>query len=192
LDIERDTRASLCNALCDSFDVFQELKVTAFSSSFRVDVVAIPKDHPFSDFAIGFEVKAPSSALNFQNWAKVYKQAADYVGTVTETERIPQRKLVAIFVYPSPPYFPFSTALDERQEGEEIWFRKDQLLQYAGVIHLAQHFRVGHARWATLGKQRVFELAMGPNPIWNQRQGWFKNGQELLFSMRSGSQMKPV
>ena len=190
MDVEAKKRAEVHEALEPWFDVWEEVRVETPLGKLRVDVVAIPRETSDLREAIGFEVKSPVSELNFQDWAKVFKQAADYVGSITIDKRLPDVKISSVFVYPSPPYVPYPPPAHMSEDYSGGWFRQEQLLQYAGVIHLAQHFRVGHARWSSSRADSVFQLAMGPNPIWNQQHGWFKSGKDLLASRRVGSKVK--
>ena len=190
MDLEARKRAEVRAALEPWFNVWEEVQVETHQGKLRVDVVAIPKSPDGPKSAIGFEVKSPNTAMNFQNWAKVFKQAADYVGSRTIDKRLPDVKISSVFVFPSPPYVSYLSPPSIGQEYTGDWFRQDQLLQYAGVIHLAQHFRVGHASWSSSGVRSVFQLSMGPNGVWNQRLGWFKTGKDLVGSSRVGSKVK--
>lgn len=192
MDIEFQNRTRIRNAIEEHFDVWEEVSVTTAWGKLRMDIVAIPKSSSDVNCPIGFEVKAPTSALNFNKWAQKFKQAADYVGATVSDARLPQGEVRAVFVFPSPPYIPYSEAADAHHgsEGEEIWFRSDQLLQYAGVLSLAEQFRVGYGRFETQPSGSGLCLSMGANPIWFQKLGWTKSGRDLINSKRVGSQVR--
>jgi len=190
MDIEADKRREVIGAINHFFDVWEEVSLSGADGNLRLDVVAVPRDRSIIDAAIGFEVKSPSRAPNFQNWAKAFKQAADYVDARIVDDRVPHKILTGVFVYPSPPYVPYVSPTPIMYPGAGVWFRNEQLLQYAGVIHLAQHFRVGHARWQKQRQEEAFQLSMGPNPVWNSKYGWARDGKNLLGSIRVGSTTK--
>lgn len=192
MDIESKNRKVIRTALESAFEIWEEVWIASPQGRLRVDLVAVWKGGLLQGAAIGFEVKAPNNAMNFQNWAKVFKQAADYVNAKTIDKRLPEVSLSAVFVYPSPPYVPNHMHSGLEQPKNEGWYRNEQLLQYAGVIHLAQHFRVGSAGIRAMGEDQLFVLSMGPNPVWDQSFGWHKTGIDLINSKRIGSQVKSV
>lgn len=189
MDSEAPIRNEVRDALKESFEIWEEVWVDTPSGKIRPDLICVPRDPEYRDLVFGFEVKNPTHALNFQDWAKVFKQASDYVGAELKDPRVPSGTVRGMFVFPSPPYVPFVESVAHATAGEN-WYRNEQLLQYAGVIHLAQHFRVGHAHWHKSANGQEFRIAMGPNPIWAQNLGWHKNGKDLLNSWRLGSQVK--
>ena len=184
-DVEASNRSLIRSALQGHFDTWEEVPVRTVLGQVRIDVLARRNGGEFEGVLLAFEVKSGDKALNFQNWAKAFKQAADYVNGLVELPDLPERSVAAAFVFPSPPYVPFPSPVCPVDEMP--WFRREQLAQYAGVIHLAEHFRVG---WAEHSQDMGISLKMGPNPIWDARHDWWKSGRDLILSRRVGSQVK--
>ena len=183
MDIEAPNRSLICSALEGHFDTWEEVPVVTASGKLRIDVVARCNNGDFEGKVLAFEVKSGLNALNFQKWAQVFKQAADYVNGQVELPTFGSTAVTAAFVFPSPPYVPFQLPICPTTD--KPWFRTEQLAQYAGVIHLAQQFRVG---WASHDETFGLALHMGPNPVWDKRYGWLKSGRDLITSRRIGSQ----
>ena len=121
MDIEADKRREVIGAINHFFDVWEEVSLSGADGNLRIDLVAVPRDRSKIDAAIGFEVKSPSRAPNFQNWAKAFKQAADYVGARIVDDRVPQKILTGVFVYPSPPYIPCASPMPIMFNAARFW-----------------------------------------------------------------------
>ena len=186
MDIEAPLRRQIVQSLDTEFYVLEEVGVSNRDGDLRADLVAIPKDDYLDGAAIAFEVKAKTEAMNFQNWSKVFKQAADYVNSIVVDARLPRVRIAASFVFPSPPYVPHPALAGNTGVTVDPWYRSDQLLQYAGMHHLAMQFRVGRAEV----HKTTMTLSMGPQVLWVQGRGWFPKARDLLFSSRIGSRVQ--
>ena len=183
MDIEAANRRLICSALDGHFDTWEEVPVATGFGKLRIDVVARCRTGDTEGKVLAFEVKSGLQALNYAKWAKAFKQAADYVNGQVELPTFGLTPVTVVFVFPSPPYVTCpSPAFPVTQK---LWFRMEELAHYAGVIHLAEYFRVG---WAKHSTAFGLSLHMGPNPVWDKRHGWHKSGRDLLFSRRKGSQ----
>lgn len=186
MDVERDRRRELIDALSSHFDCFEEVKLrhATFSRHFvKADVVAVPFDERLSRFAIAFEVKEPDQTWHYAKWSQAARQAYDYVFASIEenstASKYAGRRISGAFLFPSPPYSPEGKGKDNslllRPENEEL---------FAGIMHLGLHLRVGYAHWNEKLTKPRFTLRFGPNPVWDQLVGFKDQGINLLSGTR--------
>ncbi|WP_317054347.1 hypothetical protein [Roseovarius rhodophyticola] len=181
MDIERLVRDKLISLLQNGFDCTQEVQLRTVSGhNVRCDVLGIPRNEEFSGCCLAFECKRPSQEWHYAPWSRAIKQASDNVGADVTDQRFPDAGTVtAAFLFPAPMIVPRGST----QQANDL-IRDGFEEAVAGMFHLALMFRVGKAGTTSLGKERQLSLVLGPNEIWNARNGFTKNGYDLLLSGR--------
>jgi hypothetical protein len=180
MDVEAELRRNLILGLTSEFDCLEEVSLKGTDGkSLRADVLAVPKAYTYQRFVFAFEVKQ-ASGRNFQKWTHVFRQAFDYVGANTANPN--PLTVNSAFVFPAPPYDPYGSGIQE----SEFW-RAEQSMQIAGVIHMAAMLNVGAACWVGKENNKVLSLNFGPNGIWQQGLGWLPKSKERLTTRRTGS-----
>ncbi|NQV22276.1 MAG: hypothetical protein HQ511_12755 [Rhodospirillales bacterium] len=183
-DCESDAQADLEILLSTDFHLAGnvEIESAAFTGRrLRPDLVAIPRDKSYSDFLIGFEVKA-GCPNKTGDYASHLKQAADYVlGEIVDArlfgenkERFFARTIQAAFLFPS---------------YDETYFdsRKEKLLRLYGMHQLSAKFKVGRATFVNGALALI--MGAGANPVWIQGRGWRPHARGLVRGKRQiGSQ----
>jgi hypothetical protein len=192
MDVEREQRRALIDALGEEFDCFEEvpLRHAIFSKRMvRADLVAVPRDTRLASYAFAFEVKQPDQTWDYSRWSQALRQASDYIyGAITpqgSAAIYAGRRISAAFMYPSPPLDP-----EGRLPDKGLYVRPDTSVMVTGLFHMALHLRVGRAHWETDSKgKRVFALNFGPNPVWCSKKGFRDQGLHLVAGKRTlGSQ----
>lgn len=196
MDVEKARRNELMMALGSSFDCFEEVILrhpTFQNHTIRADLVAVPVDSRFNNYALAFEVKNATPDWSAIEWCEAIKQASDYVYATIEPnqaslEAFSGRRISASFIFPAPPYDRFGTHSDGRGV-----IRENEVTVATGALHLALHFRVGRAYWWGVSSGQIFSLSLGPNLIWDAKNGFRKAYIGLVTGKRSiGSQMIDV
>jgi hypothetical protein len=181
MDVEKNRRSELVDALRDHFICYEEVSLRhplLTKYCVRADVVAIPTDRSFWNFPIAFEVKEPNSKdRSAAAWLQAFSQAADYVyGAIEARERADNlshhtgQRIAAAFVYPGYQRNGSDTADDARF--------------ISGAMQLGLHFRVGSASWEKTGIGPRLRLLLGFNEVWRTDCGFCHSGPSLLNGKR--------
>ncbi len=187
MDIERDLRADLIDALSPDFLCFQEVKLRHAlfpNRSVRADVVAIPIDREFWGHALAFEVKVVTERSDYAFWSSAIRQAHDYVYAHIDSDdqNLIGRRISAALVYPGPRYMPYLPRVNPPLNAAET-------VMISGAFHSALHFRVGRARRDENRRDKRMGLYMGPNEFWAENHGFTGQAVPLLKNKRPiGSQ----
>lgn len=187
MDIERNIRRELIEALSPDFACFEEvpLRHALFQNqTLRADVVAIPIERQFWGHALAFEVKDTSKDRNYAFWSSAIRQAGDYVYAEVQSEHptLSGRRISAALVYPAPDYYPYIPKIDPPDH-------PDEAIMISGAFHAAMHFRVGRAHIDVARHLKRLTLYMGPNDFWAQGHGFTGQARPLLLNKRPiGSQ----
>lgn len=128
MDIEASERKRLIDRFSKWFDFEEEVNVfsTHYNKSFRVDVLARPKNK-FPELVFAFEVKNKPD-WKMANFSKACKQATDYVYCVVEQGKFHSRVINSAYVF-----------LPE----DGARFRPEEEKIVLGIKHLAAKSRVG-------------------------------------------------
>ena len=141
-------------------------------ASAEIDVLCRPRDESMSCFTLAIEIKA-HTRVGDRELGRWIKQASDYVGA---TPRNGWPSVAASFVW---------------LVGVDLHPSVEEQLRMDGMLQLAQHFRVGHARETPVGLTLLF----GPSKCLyrRKREGWTPRSLEWLGAKRiSGGTRKPL
>lgn len=127
----------------------------------QIDVLCRPKAPLLTGFSLAIEIKSHSQ-IGDRELGPWLKQATDYVGAIPENGWPP---IAASFVW---------------MLGMQLRPSKDEQLRMAGMLQLAQHFRVGRA----YGTNSEFILVFGPSADIFRRGNWTPKAAELLGAKR--------
>jgi hypothetical protein len=163
-DPEKPIRRQVVDLLDANCECLEEARVhLKWGAVGRTDVLCRPRAPDFSHLSFAVEVKS-CPKVGDQQLAGWIKQAADYVGA-SPVNGWPA--IAATFVWL------FDMPLDPRP---------DEQLRMAGMLQLAQYFRVGSARRAKYGLSLVF----GPSAdVYKGKWGWAPRALELLQARRT-------
>jgi len=183
MNLEEDKRIELESWLAPAFETWREVKLCHAlfrRRKLRIDLLAVPREDPYRQIALGFEVKGHTE-WDEPIWAKALKQASDYVLATVEPDRPglgPHvgKRIMAVFVWPAPSWVISPKSADI--QGAFL----------SGMAQMAGYLRVGRA---TVSKSRrpSLELTFGPNDVWGSASGWRPHAQNMLVGKRQiGSQ----
>jgi hypothetical protein len=168
-DVEAGLRAGTMEALLPWFDVAQEVPVRLRDGTDgRVDVLAVPRDSRFSQFAFAIEEKAVSDMTD--RLAARIRQAADYVGCTVIRSGL---QIGMVFL--------------DLKEFEV--FADPQSKECQTMMRVAHQFFVG----GLYSNKGLLRLSCGPDDIWRQRpwagtdDNWAGRAVERLTSTRQSA-----
>lgn len=184
-DEERNCR-ELEKWLAPGFETWREVTlrhVLFRRRRLRIDVLAVPREEPYRQIALGFEVKG-EKAWDTPTMAKFLKQATDYVlGTVEPGVAPPEhngKHVMAVFTYPEIPF---------KYEGHSGAGWCDG--EVYGMRHLASYLRVGSI--ITVKGRRPYRALYLGEELWSPNRGWRGNARNVLIGKRQiGSQKFPI
>ena len=154
MDNEKETRADLMRGLSPAFDCYEHVRVRHVVFSGHVltaDVIAVPKESPFSGLTLAFECKNPPASddeaprYRLGYWADAIHQASDYVYAVVEAggslKHLNGRRISSSFVFST--HLPFEMNADELELAK--WKLEDLQEDLRIAFQTASRFRVGYS-----------------------------------------------